>query len=77
MDYSQIARILAVLGAVLLIAAGGFYLISRMDLPLGKLPGDIMISRDNFTCLVPLTSSLLISILLTILINLLVSILRK
>jgi len=77
MEYSQIARILAVLGVVLLIAAGGFYLISRINLPLGKLPGDILISRENFTCLVPLTSSLLISILLTILINLLVTILRK
>jgi hypothetical protein len=77
MDYSQIARILAVLGALFLLAALGFYLFSRIDLPLGRLPGDILISRNNFSCVVPLTSSLIISIILSILINILVKILRK
>jgi hypothetical protein len=77
MDYSHIARILAILGVILLLAAAGFYLISRLDLPLGKLPGDLLLSRENYTCLIPLTSSLLISILLTILINLIASFLRK
>jgi predicted neutral ceramidase superfamily lipid hydrolase len=77
MDFNQIARVLAVLGVVFLVSAGVIYVFSRLDLPLGKLPGDILITRGNFTCAVPLVSSVLISILLTILLNLLISFLRK
>jgi hypothetical protein len=77
MDYNQIARILLVLGALLLFAGAGFYLFSRLNLPSGKIPGDLLLIRENFTCLLPLTSSLIISIVLTVLINILVLLLKK
>ena len=77
MDLSQLARVLAVLGLIFLVTAGGLYLFSRLDLPIGKMPGDIQISRGNFTCVIPLISGLLISIILTILLNLLIALIRK
>jgi hypothetical protein len=36
-------------------------------LPLGRLPGDIVIVRENFRLYFPLTSSILVSLVLTIL----------
>ena len=77
MDLVNIARILAVFGIVVLVTAGILYLISYFDIPLGNLPGDLLIKRENFTCVIPLISSLIVSVLLTILINLILSIFRK
>ena len=40
-------------------------------LPLGRLPGDIVIHRDNFHFYFPLATSILVSIVLTLLLWLL------
>lgn len=77
MDLSQLARVLAVLGLIFLVIAGGLYLLSRLNVPIGKMPGDIQISRGNLTCVIPLVSGLLISTILTILLNLLIRLIRK
>ncbi len=70
MDLMNIARVLALFGLGLLVTAGVLYLIAQFNLPFGNLPGDFVIERKNFTCVIPLISSLIVSILLTILINL-------
>lgn len=50
---------------VLLIAIGLLWpLLSK--LPLGRLPGDIIIRRDNFSFYFPLTTSILVSLLLSL-----------
>jgi hypothetical protein len=72
----NLARILALLGLLLLVAAGIVYLVGLFDLPLGRLPGDISIERDNFKIRIPITSSILISILGTVIINILIRIFR-
>ena len=61
-----IARVLMILGVVIFLIGGGFYLAARLNIPLGRLPGDIRIVRDNFTCFFPLATSIILSILLTI-----------
>ena len=38
-----------------------------VKLPLGRLPGDILLERENFRFYFPLTSMLLVSALLTLL----------
>jgi Protein of unknown function (DUF2905) len=61
-------------GKILIIIGGGILIIGlliQVGLPLGRLPGDIRISRGNFTLYSPLMTGLLISIALTIIINLL------
>jgi hypothetical protein len=35
-------------------------------IPLGRLPGDIVVERENFRLYLPLTSMLLVSVLITV-----------
>jgi len=44
---------------------------------LGKLPGDILIKRDNFTFYFPLATSVLISVMVSLLLYLLSLFLRR
>jgi hypothetical protein len=53
--------VLAVTGATILIAS---------KLGMGRLPGDILVRRDNFTFYMPLGLMLLLSLVLTLLLNL-------
>lgn len=71
------------LGRMLLILGGFIALVGLLitlggKIPfLGKLPGDIRIERERFTCTFPLVTSLLISLILTLLLNVLLRLLRK
>ena len=38
-----------------------------LGLPLGRLPGDIVIRRDQVTVYIPITTGILISVVLTVL----------
>jgi len=62
-------RILIFLGLALVIIGGIVYLAARANLPLGRLPGDIRIERENFSCTFPLATSILLSIILTVALN--------
>ncbi len=65
------------LTGVVFVAIGGLiWLLSRFDL-LGRLPGDIRIEGQGFTCLFPLASSILLSILLTIVLNVIIRLLNR
>ena len=77
MELSNLARMVALFGLVLLIAAGILFLLDRFNIPLGSLPGDIKLKRGNFTCAVPILSSLIISAVLTLLLNLVNYFLKK
>ena len=77
MDLSQVARIVALFGLVLLLVAGILFLLDRLGLPLGNLPVDIKIERGSFRCTIPIISSLILSVVLTVIINLVLFILKK
>jgi hypothetical protein len=77
MSLSIIARTFILIGLLLIVVGGVIYLIDRLDIPLGKLPGDIWISRDNYSCVFALGSSILLSIILTVIINLLVRLFNR
>ena len=63
------SRILIIAGT-LLIAAGLLWpLIAKLGL--GRLPGDIVIERENFRLYVPITSAVLVSVVLSLLVWLL------
>jgi len=65
----SLARMLIVFGVVLALL-GGLLLVAGKIPFLGRLPGDIIIRRENWSFYVPLTTSLLLSILLTLLFSL-------
>jgi len=59
-------RMLLVFGLVL-VGLGLIITFGTRILPLGRLPGDIIIRRDGFTLYFPLMTSILLSLLLTLL----------
>ena len=61
----DLRRILIVAGIVLLIA--GLLWPYLMRLGLGRLPGDIVVERQNFRFYFPLVTSLVVSVVLTLL----------
>ncbi len=71
----DVGRMLMLLGGSLFVI--GLLIVLLGKLPgLGRLPGDILIQRDNFTFYMPLATMILVSLLLTILVNLLARLLR-
>ena len=71
------ARFFLVLGVIFIVIGGVMYLIGRLEIPFGRLPGDIKIESNNLTCTFALGTSILLSILLTILLNVIVRMLNK
>ena len=74
---NSLARILVIVGVALILAGGLVYLLGRLNLPLGRLPGDIRIQRDNFSCIFPVTTMILLSIGLSVLLNLILRFLNR
>ncbi len=67
--FDSLAKLLIVLGVVLALVGGLLLLVDKVPF-LGKLPGDILIRRQNWTFYFPLATSIIISILLTLLLSL-------
>ena len=66
---ADIGRALLILGAVLLVVGLLFTVGSRIP-GVGRLPGDIVYRKGNFTFYFPLVTSLLLSLVLTAVLNL-------
>lgn len=66
-----LARILISIGLVLLLAGFVLFVLSRLGVSSLRLPGDIMVRRENFSIYFPITTMLLLSLVLTLLFNLL------
>ena len=60
----SVSRLLIVFGLVLVALGLLWPLISRIGL--GRLPGDIVVERENFSLYIPIATSLLISIVLSL-----------
>jgi hypothetical protein len=62
--WTAMARVLIILGLVIL--AAGLLWPYLSQLGLGRLPGDIVIERENMRLYLPLATCLLISLLLSV-----------
>jgi hypothetical protein len=60
-----IGRLLIITGLVMLIA-GVVITVGSKFFGLGRMPGDIVIRRNNFTFYFPIVTSILLSIILTV-----------
>lgn len=61
----DIGRMLIIFGSILFII-GLLFTFSNRFLNIGKLPGDILIQKENFTFYFPVVTSIIISIVLTL-----------
>lgn len=61
----HIGKFLLITG-IIMAAVGVLFLLSGKIPWLGKLPGDIVIQRKNFTLYFPLATSILLSIIITL-----------
>jgi len=74
---NSLARLLVILGVVLILAGGLVYLLGRLNLPFGRLPGDIRLQREDFSCFFPVTTMILLSIGLSVLLNIILRLLNR
>jgi hypothetical protein len=74
---SPIVRIFFLLGLLFLMVAGLLFLVERIGIPLGRLPGDIRIQLGNLTCFFPLATMILLSVGLTLLLNIIARLFKK
>lgn len=77
MNTLSIARYLMLAGIGLFLVGGVVYVMGRLGVKLFNLPGDIRLQGENLTCLVPITSMILISILLSVILSLAMRFLNK
>ena len=63
--FNEIGRVLILFGVVLV--ALEILLAVIPNIPLGRLPGDIFIRRDNWSLYIPLATSVIISVGLSLL----------
>jgi len=63
----NLGKILIIIGVFLVFLGLIILIFFKLNIPLGKLPGDIYMKKDNFTFYFPITTSILISIILSLL----------
>jgi uncharacterized protein (UPF0305 family) len=63
------ARVFLLIGIICLIIS--FILYKGIKIPIGRLPGDIFIKKENFVFYFPIVSSIIISIILTLIFSIL------
>jgi hypothetical protein len=52
------------------LAIAGVGVLMMLGLPIGRLPGDISVKRDNFSLYIPIATSIILSIILSIIVAL-------
>jgi len=61
----DIARVMVLIGAVLILAGLVIMVFPRLPF-VGKLPGDILIKKENYTFYFPVATSIVISIIISL-----------
>ena len=63
----DIGKALIMVGAVVVVVGLVLVLFGRTNIPLGRLPGDVLYRRKNTTFYFPLATSILVSVVLSLL----------
>jgi Protein of unknown function (DUF2905) len=64
---TDLGKLLVLLGGAIVVVGLGLVLLGRTNLPIGRLPGDIVYRGKNTTFYFPLASSILFSVILSVL----------
>jgi ribose/xylose/arabinose/galactoside ABC-type transport system permease subunit len=63
---TDLGKLLIVLGGVVVLIGAALVLGGRLDLPIGRLPGDITVRGKHSVFYFPLATSIIVSVLLTL-----------
>ncbi len=66
--FQGLGKIILIIGAVMVLL-GGIMLLAGKIPGVGRLPGDILVQRGNFTFYFPIVTMLVLSLLLTLILN--------
>ena len=69
MAVESLGKMLILIGVVSIVAGAVFIMLGRVPW-IGRLPGDIIIRRDNFTLYFPVVTMIILSVVLTVIFNL-------
>lgn len=67
---AELGKAVLLMGVILVFLGLLLTFAERLPMPIGRLPGDIVIKRDGMTFYFPIVTSLLLSLILTIALNL-------
>jgi hypothetical protein len=62
----ELSKLLVFFGAMLVVAGIALMLLGRMNLPIGRLPGDFLYRGKNTTIYFPLATSVVVSVVLSV-----------
>ena len=62
----HVGKILVMFGIILVTIGGLMILFGKFNIPIGRLPGDIIIRKKNVVVYFPLLTSLIVSVLITL-----------
>lgn len=77
LNFESIGWFLLVSGAILALMGVGAIVLARLGVPVGSLPGDLVVQRGSVTVFAPVMSCLVVSIVLTIVVNVAIWLLRR
>lgn len=69
MAVESLGKMLVLIGVVSIVAGAVFIMLGRVPW-IGRLPGDIIIRRENFTLYFPVVTMTILSVVLTVIFNL-------
>jgi hypothetical protein len=64
---TDLGKLLVLLGGIVVIVGLALILLGRTNLPIGRLPGDIVYRGKNTTFYFPLATSIVVSVVLSVL----------
>jgi len=67
---TDLGKLLVLLGGMVVVVGLGLILLGRTNLPIGRLPGDIVYRGKNTTFYFPLATSIVVSVVLSALLYL-------
>jgi hypothetical protein len=76
-DLSTLGKWIIFAGLVVAAVGGLVWLAGKTGLPIGRLPGDILIKRDGGVFYFPIATSILFSLGLTLLLNLILRLFKR
>ena len=77
MDFSAIGKWIVIVGIGIVVLGFVLWLVGKLGVPLGSLPGDIRLDRPGWSFSFPLVTSIIVSIVLTIVLNLILWFFRR